>query len=498
MKIKTNEAAQTRDLALKTIRMEAQGFQPTFRRVGNVDYQVFPVVMLVEGVHQGVGSAPVYYPPSTLEASAALWNNVPVTIGHPVSTDGEHILVNHDGTIVQQWSVGHVSNVRADNGKLRAEIWLNQARVQQVAPGLLDFLQNGGQLEVSTGLLALEDGQAGTWQNEEYTSTVQEILPDHLALLPGSTGACSWSDGCGVRWNVRKEPHLIIHSVDLQGVVEKVRQTVDSMDEYDAQSEQWTRMNFVRAVYDDYFIYMERSRTGNSISEKMVRQGYSLDTNGQIVLEGDPEEVVEEITYKRKSNEEQAGADCTTNNTKEEKHMKRKANEECCEQRVSALIANENSPFTEEDREWLSSMNEAQIEKLETNSEPEVEDPGEEQQTPDEPTPEQVTLESFLAGAPAPIRSVLNEGLRQLDAKRKDLIKRITGNERNRFTAQQLEGMDTAMLENMAEFIVEEAPVQQPSFDFSGRVPGAIQVNQEEDEEPYVPQTLSGVLGAKK
>lgn len=495
MKRVFNEAARTKDLTLRTIQLEAQGFTPQLRRVGNVDYQVFPVVMMVEGVHQGVGSPPVYYPPTTLEASAALWNNVPVTIGHPVSTDGDHILVNHDGTIAQQWGVGHVTNVRWESGKLRGEIWLNSARVQSVAPGLLDFLRNGGQLEVSTGLLALEDGQGGTWQEEQYSSTVQEILPDHLALLPGSTGACSWSDGCGVRWNVRKEPHLIIHSVDLQGVVEKVRAKVDSMDEYDDRSEQWTRMNFVRAVYDDYFVYHERTRTGNNVGERLLKQGYSLDTSGQIVLEGDAEEVVEEISYKRKANE--AGAESTITNTKEDTGMKRKDNTVCCEQRVSALIANENSPFTEEDREWLSTMNEAQIEKLEVNSEPEPEGDEPEGNTPAEPTPEQVTLQSFLEGAPAEIRSVLNEGLRQLDAKRADLIERITANERNRFTSKQLAAMDTAMLENMAEFIVDPAPAQ-PVFDYSGRVPGAVVVNQEEDEEPYVPQTLSGVLGKQK
>jgi len=36
------------------------------QRQGGVDYQVYPCVMLVEGVHHGIGSEPVYYPPQVL------------------------------------------------------------------------------------------------------------------------------------------------------------------------------------------------------------------------------------------------------------------------------------------------------------------------------------------------------------------------------------------------------------------------------------------------
>ena len=157
----------------------------------------------------------------------------------------------------------------------------------------------------------------------------------------------------------------------------------------------------------------------------------------------------------------------------------------CCEQRVSALIANENTAFTDNDREWLSTLNEQQVEKLEVN----VEQP--------EPKEEATTLDGFLASAPPSIRSVLNEGLRQLDAKRTSLIQRIVANERNRFDQKQLEGLDTAMLENMAE-LIHEPSKQQGGFDFSARVPGAVQINEEDEEEPYIPQTLSDVLSNKK
>jgi len=41
----------------------------------------------------------------------------------------------------------------------------------------------------------------GVWNEEEYHSIVRNYRPDHLALLPGAIGACSWEDGCGIRAN---------------------------------------------------------------------------------------------------------------------------------------------------------------------------------------------------------------------------------------------------------------------------------------------------------
>ncbi len=173
----------------------------TAKVIGGVAYQVYPVIMLVEGVHHGLGSDPVYYPPKVLEASTNHWNNMPVTIHHPVDASGAHVMCNTDGTIRMEWEVGKVANVKWNGGKLKADLMINVTQVNSKQPELLQFLQNGGMLEVSTGLLATDDGTAGTWNGEDFSATITEIIPDHLALLPNSTGACSWNDGCGVRFN---------------------------------------------------------------------------------------------------------------------------------------------------------------------------------------------------------------------------------------------------------------------------------------------------------
>ncbi len=458
---------------IRTIVMEHKGFSPKIKSIGNSEFQVFPAVLLVEGVHQGVGTDPVYYPPASLQAVASMWNNIPVTIGHPVDSFGNHIMVNHDGSIQQQWAVGHVMGCCFEDGKLKAEVWIDQSKVNKLAPGLIEFLQNGGQLEVSTGLLSLDDGQAGCWNEEDYTASVMEIVPDHFALLPGGQGACSWDDGCGIRWNASKQHKIIFHA-DLQQTVDKVRVLVDSMDVF--QNEDWTKMNFVRAVYSNYFVYQEKiKQPGGTVEEKMLKQRYSLDTDSNIVLEGEPEEVVEKITYKIKANKE------------ESKMAKKKNEQKCCEKRVDALIANESNGFVEGDKEWLSIMNEEQIEKLEAVEivEKEVEVVKEVENTSEEsPT----DLAGWLKTVPGEIQSVVNSGLRELDNKRASIIGKITGNEKNSFTEDQLKEMDISMLESISALLPSE---KAPNFEV--RHPAGVVVN--EGEEPYIPVTLSDTLG---
>ena len=554
------------------------------QRQGGVDYQVYPCVMLVEGVHHGVGSEPVYYPPQVLEASAPHWNNMPVTFGHPVNAQGEHVLCNHDGTIRAQWEVGRISNVRFENAKLKGDLWLNVARITEMSPALLQFIQNGGQLEVSTGLLAAEDGLAGTWNEEEYAGTIASIIPDHLALLPNSTGACSWDDGCGVRVNAKaKESQMIVMEQSLNSIFDKVHQYIDSLDVRNADGD-YRKINYVRAVFADYFIYRQDVRNNNqSNSTTLFKQSYSVNTNNELVLQGDPMEVTEDVTYSvianagfrasssktadsepnwgdvnktklprqafadqgdpqnkstwkyphhwvrnggvlnddgvyttgdmylhkgglnaawaaaqgARSGQEASSAvkahlqahrralDLNTQNNEEDVMAGEK---KCCEEKVNALIANEDTTFVETDREWLSAMNEEQIEKLGTGEEVKVNN-GE--ATPaiilagDEP----VTLKGYLETAPDEIRAVLNAGLRELDNKRAGMIAKVIDNERNKFTEDQLKEMDVATLESITSLI--------PTSNYHGQAPAHTVVNDGSVEEAYIPQTLSDNLGKK-
>ena len=498
------------------------------RRIGSVEYQVYPVVMLAEGVHHGVGTDPVYYPPQVLEASAPHWNNMPVTVGHPVLPDGTHVLCNHDGTIRQEWQVGYVANVVFEGGKLKAELFLNTALVSQKSPSLFSFIENGGKLEVSTGLLAMDDGQAGQWNSEQYSASIVDMIPDHLALLPNSTGACSWDDGCGLRANEKNiidittlsaenvKEYLYTNKGDtffvilakqqeLGGLIDKVRRFVDSMDVYDRATERSVVANYLRAVYSDSFIYKQDLRRPNQPEQSvLLKQKYSVNDSGELEFVGDPEEVIEDLQYKPKSNE---GGTAENNITEEVRIMataaaKAKCAEKavtpadkakCKEMTVNQMIENQDNAFTEEDREWLTGLNEAQFSKVLANAEPKEIIKREKivEKVIDNTKAAPTTLAGWLETVPTEIRSVVNAGMKELDTKRASLIAKITANERNTFNEDQLKGMDMGMLESISSLLPAPAP------NYSGQAPAGQVVNTGHVEEAYIPVTLSQNLGKK-
>lgn len=169
------------------------------RTVGNREFLVFPVVPLVTGVHNGW-----FYDDADIAKATVAWNGVPVTVDHPRDEEGDFTSANAPH-IFDQYVIGRMYNVMwsAAEHKLRGELFLDEELIQNVDPQVLEFLQSGTQLEVSTGLFADELQQEGVWNGEEYLGRLVNHIPDHLALLPRAEGACNWQDGCGVRANVR-------------------------------------------------------------------------------------------------------------------------------------------------------------------------------------------------------------------------------------------------------------------------------------------------------
>lgn len=139
-----------------------------------------PAVLMVPGTHCGSHGC-VEYSAELLRSTASRWNGTPVVINHPTDQTGEPISVQETPSAV----VGHVTNARFEEGKLKAEIVVTDERVRDLVQGVS---------ELSTGLY-----------NEEQDGRATTIIPDHLALLPDQQGACSWEDGCGVRVNTSQE-----------------------------------------------------------------------------------------------------------------------------------------------------------------------------------------------------------------------------------------------------------------------------------------------------
>jgi len=157
-------------------------------------HRVYPVTMLVEGVHHGAVGSPAFYPSAVLQQCASQWNGMPVPVFHPQDQEGNYISANSDG--VQ--SIGFIRNTFYDGGKLKAEVCIDVNVAKVLRESIIDELDSGT-MEVSTGLFAEVNESAGKWNDEDYAVEILSITPDHLALLPGQTGACSRNDGCGIR-----------------------------------------------------------------------------------------------------------------------------------------------------------------------------------------------------------------------------------------------------------------------------------------------------------
>lgn len=128
------------------------------------------------------------------------WNGVPVTVGHPETASGS--TTANDPQIMTDWAVGRIYNSHVNDGALKAEAWIDVVRAENLSPGLIANLEAGNPMDVSTGYFSKDVQVRGQTNNGQHYSTISRNLdPDHLALLPGAVGACSWEDGCGVRTN---------------------------------------------------------------------------------------------------------------------------------------------------------------------------------------------------------------------------------------------------------------------------------------------------------
>lgn len=153
---------------------------------------VVPIVLLREAVVNGAFVA-------AGELVAHGWNGVPVTVGHP-KEGGGYVTANEPATL-SKWSIGRIFGAHVSDAKLKGEAWLDVKRAEKVAPGLIEALERGDEMDVSTGYFPVEKKSEGVFNGKQYAKTHHNLIPDHLALLPNEEGACSWADGCGVRNN---------------------------------------------------------------------------------------------------------------------------------------------------------------------------------------------------------------------------------------------------------------------------------------------------------
>lgn len=163
------------------------------------EHVVVPMTLMVPGVLNG-SRGPLLYPIEEITRNYQAWNDVPITVNHPMDDAGEPISASEAG-VLDKVGIGVVRKAVC-NGKLKAEGWLDVEKTRRVNPQILNSIEAGKPVELSTGLFTDQEQVAGTHTDGRgYQFIARNYRPDHLAILPDQIGACSLRDGCGVLIN---------------------------------------------------------------------------------------------------------------------------------------------------------------------------------------------------------------------------------------------------------------------------------------------------------
>lgn len=419
---------------------------------------VIPVVMIREGVHHGSHGA-IYHSAEELSKFPCSWDGIPVTVMHP-QVDGQNVSAN-DPDVLQTWAVGKVFNTHMVGDKLKADVWIDKEVLETRFAETYEMIKAGEPIDVSVGVFSDEVKEDGTWNDEAYTAIAMNHRPDHLALLPGATGACSYKDGCGIRNNENtmenaevkeKEIYPVMIQVNKIGgeitqLIDKVYQLLNSMDLKDINGNLRVWYN-LDALYDGYLIYrkVQNNPTPNN-NPTYYQQDYTVDENGVVTLTGVPEEVTKQVIYKKVSI-----------NTNIKKSMRTK--QPCCnrEQKIERIIQL-NSRMSDEDKTWLNDLGDEELEKL-------ISEPAEPQvnQVTREKAIEVLmagveTADQFIALAPDALRPIFEKGLASYKEKRAATIEAIMANAApGVFTTEILEKYSDDELDRFSKAFKPAAP----------------------------------------
>lgn len=155
-------------------------------------YIVAPITLIQPGVLNG-SQGPILYELPDIRLSVDAWNGVPLLLGHP--TFGR---LGSDADVLESTGLGFVSNAKVTK-RLIAEGWFDVELVRKRNRELLQQIEAGKAVEVSTGLKVAVEHQSGVDdRGRAYNRIARNYRPDHLAVLVGQTGACSIDDGCGI------------------------------------------------------------------------------------------------------------------------------------------------------------------------------------------------------------------------------------------------------------------------------------------------------------
>jgi hypothetical protein len=168
------------------------------------EHIVVPTIALMEGVIWSANAdAPAFVSAAVLSTASGEWNGRPCFVDHP-QVDGQYVSGNHPALLPTSFGTifgAKDSSSVLSSKKLEVEAWLDPEKAETLGEKnvvMIQRLQAGEVVEVSTGLMAVEELAPGVYNGKHYKYVWSEIHSDHLAFLSeGDIGACSVDMGCG-------------------------------------------------------------------------------------------------------------------------------------------------------------------------------------------------------------------------------------------------------------------------------------------------------------
>ncbi len=325
------------------LRINLVGAATRRETIDAVEFLVVEMNMIVEGVLNGL-----MYNQEILPDSIHLWNNIPVTVRHPRGPRGEPASARTPENL-QTYRIGNVFHPVIDGNRLRAEAWIDINLAESKAPGLIDRIEAGEFLEISTGVFTRNDGQAGTFDGSVFTGSVTSMTPDHLAILPDETGACSVADGCGLNQNTEEESmnkekyleQLLANAGhEFHEIMSQLQRLLDGMDTNFA-------IHWLETAMDDGTFVMRVDLIEENSRHTVLREGnFEVSEAGAVSI---PEQDFVDVERGFIPTENEAG-DATPKPGQNQAQIQGGSEMDRTKQ-IDALIA--NSDWVEEDREAL-------------------------------------------------------------------------------------------------------------------------------------------------
>ena len=133
----------------------------------------------------------IYFPAAVLQKSLNGWNGRPIMRDHP---DG--FISSNDPSVYEKQWVGYIFNASYNTSKkaLSAEAWLNVDKAEDI----ILLYTSGEKIDISIGAYGDLIDTRGIINGKKYTLEIKNLVPDHLAILLDTVGACSNKDGCGL------------------------------------------------------------------------------------------------------------------------------------------------------------------------------------------------------------------------------------------------------------------------------------------------------------